>query len=145
MSPEEVVRKCMQAFESGQYEQAGRFLADDMVLDGPASEPVGKDAFLALQANLYKGIPDWSFNLHDIRTQGDMVSARVQITGTNSQPIPPLMPGMQPIPVTGKRVSLPEEGIRFTVREDKIVRIETDNTPGGGVAGLLGQLGTKIQ
>jgi hypothetical protein len=51
------------------------------------------------------------------------------------------MPGTAPIPATGKRLSLPKEPGAFTIKDGKIARLEAANVPGGGVMGVLAQLG----
>ena len=48
------------------------------------------------------------------------------------------------IPATGKRISLPVEHITFTFKGDKIASMTSDIVPGGGVAGVLAQIGVPL-
>ncbi len=86
--------------------------------------------------------PDWSFNLGSLEEQGDKVLATVHITGTHTRDL--LVPGLPPVPATNKRVSLPEEHLEFTFHGDKIASLSSDNVPGGGVPGVLQQIGVPL-
>jgi len=44
----------------------------------------------------------------------------------------------------GESVSLPEEHWRYVIRDNKIARIIIDRVPGGGITGLLHQLGVDV-
>ncbi len=70
--------------------------------------------------------------------------AAVQITGTHTRDLVLPVPGMPPIPATGKRVSLPEEHITFTFKGDTLASLTSDNVPGGGIPGLLAQIGVPM-
>jgi hypothetical protein len=54
------------------------------------------------------------------------------------------MPGFQKFPASGKHVALPKEGITVTVKNGKIARLESAVVPGGGVNGVLAQLGVPM-
>src|SRR5207248_6764420 len=94
------------------------------------------------QSAFQRAFPDWKFNLHEAEEQGDIVTGAVQITGTHTQDL--VLPGMPPIPATHKKVSLPEEHLVFTFKGDRIASLASDNVPGGGVAGVLQQIGVPI-
>ncbi len=144
MDPEIVLRSCLAAFEAGQFEDAAAYLADNFTFSGPVPEPVGKKEFVGLQSGLVKAIPDWKFNLHNVRSQGDTVTGVVQITGTHTNTLPALMPGASEVPATGRHVSLPEEHCQALVKDGKIVSFSTDKVAGGGVMGLIQQLGITM-
>ena len=50
-------------------------------------------------------MPDWAFNITDIQEDGDKVTLKSHITGTHTGLLE--LPGMPPIPATGKKVALP--------------------------------------
>jgi hypothetical protein len=54
------------------------------------------------------------------------------------------MPGFPKIPASGKHVSLPKEPTTVTIKNGKISRLEATVVPGGGVAGILAQLGVQV-
>ena len=141
MSAIDIVKSALAAAEAGDYAKVSGMLTDDMQFAGPVPNPVGKKEFIGIQSAMVAGIPDWKFNAGDLKEQGDKVTAVMQITGTQTKELRLPLPGMQPIPPTGKYVSLPEEPVTFTVKDGKISRLESAVVPGGGVMGVLAQLG----
>lgn len=142
MSRTEIISAFSAAMEANDFEQAGTYLDEAFTLSGPAPQPVGKHEFLAMQSAFQRAFPDWKFNLHDAEEQGDIVTGAVQITGTHTEDL--VLPGMPPIPATHKKVSLPEEHLMFTFKGDRIASLASDNVPGGGIPGVLQQIGVPI-
>jgi predicted ester cyclase len=130
--------------EMGQPGKLADILADNMVFAGPVPEPVGKHEFIALQTALVKAIPDWKFNGTDFKQNGDQVTATFQITGTQTGELSLPMPGFPKFPASGKHVSLPKESITISLKNGKIPRLVAAQVPGGGVAGVLAQLGIPM-
>lgn len=144
MTKTEAVRAFSVALEAREFEKAASYLADDFVLSGPVPQPIGKQEFIAVQTAFENAFEDWAFNSHDEVEQGDKVIAAVQITGTHTRDLVVPIPGMPTIPATHKKVSLPEEHLEFTFKGDKIVSLTSDNVPGGGVPGVLQQIGVPL-
>ena len=144
MSNTDVVKSVLAAFESGDAKKAESLLSDDMVFAGPMPQPVGKKEFIGLQSALVAAIPDWKFNGGDYKEQGDKVMLKAHISGTHTKPLtlPPM--GIQSLPATGKHVQLPFEALTVTVKNGKATRIDAEHVEGGGVPGLLTQLGLKM-
>jgi predicted ester cyclase len=114
-----------------------------MVFAGPMPQPIGKREFLGLQGALGAAIPDWKFNASEYKERGDRVMAKVHISGTHTAPLSLPALGIQSLPPTGKRVQLPHEPITVTVKNGKVTRIDAEHVEGGGVPGLLAQLGVR--
>ncbi|HET6845752.1 MAG TPA: nuclear transport factor 2 family protein [Anaerolineales bacterium] len=144
MTAMDIVKEGLMAADSGNFGKLAELLADDMVFAGPVPEPVGKREFLAIQSAMQAGMPDWKFNATDFKEDGDKVTVTLQITGTQTAELKLPMPGMAPIPATGKRISLPKEPTTFTVKNGKVTRLESAAVPGGGVMGVLAQLGVPL-
>jgi predicted ester cyclase len=144
MSKVDTVKAFAVALEARDFDKAASYLADDFVFTGPVPQPIGKQEFIAVQSAFEDAFPDWSFNSHNEVEQGDKVVAATQITGTHTHDLVLPMPGMPPIPATGKRVSLPEEHITFTFKGDKIASLTSDNVSVGGVPGILAQIGVPL-
>lgn len=144
MSNTDLVKSILAAFESGDTKKAESLLSDDMVFDGPVPKPIGKHEFVGLQGALVAAIPDWKFSAGEFKEQGDKVMLKVHISGTHTKllSLPPM--GIQSVPPTGKHVQLPFEPLTITVRNGKATRIESESVEGGGVPGLLAQLGVKM-
>ena len=144
MSKVDTVKAFAEALEARDFDRAASYLSDDFVLTGPTPQPVGKQEFIAIQSAFQDAFQDWSFNSHDEVEQGDKVIAATQITGTQTRDLVVPIPGLPTIPATGKRVSLPEEHLTFTFKGDKIASLTADNTPGGGIPGVLAQIGVPL-
>lgn len=144
MTKTEKIRAFSAALEGRDFEKAASFLADEFVFTGPVPQPIGKHEFIAIQNAFESAFEDWSFNSHDEVEQGDKVIAAVQITGTHTRDLVLPMPGMPTIPATNKKISLPEEHLEFTFIGEKIVSLSSDNVPGGGVPGVLQQIGVQL-
>lgn len=143
MSSMDVVKQWTAAVEAGDMDTANNLVADDMVFEGPVPEPVGKAEFMGLQGALVAAIPDWSFGATDLSEDGDMVYQTNHITGTHTGTLYlPMLPG--PVPATGKSIRLPAERVAITLRGDQVTRISVDSGPGGGVMGLLMQIGVEL-
>ncbi len=144
MTKTETIKAFSVALEAREFERAASYLADDFIFSGPVPQPIGKQEFIAIQSAFENAFEDWSFNSHDEVEQSDKVIAAVQITGTHTRDLILPMPGMPTIPATNKKVSLPEEHLEFTFKGDKIASLTSDNVPGGGVPGVLQQIGVPL-
>jgi predicted ester cyclase len=144
MNDIDVVKAGLAASEAGQPIKFAEYLTEDMVFAGPVPQPIGKHEFVGLMSAMVAGIPDWKFNGQDFKQNGDKITAVFQITGTQTRDLDLPMPGFHKFPATGKHVSLPKEGITITIKNGKIARLESAVVPGGGVAGVLAQLGVVM-
>jgi ketosteroid isomerase-like protein len=140
----DVVKAGLAASETGQSSKLAEYLSDDMVFAGPVPQPLGKREFIGLMTAMVAAMPDWKFNAKDFKLNGDKVTVVAQITGTQTRELNLPMPGFQKFPATGKRVALPKEGMTITVKNGKISRLESEVVPGGGVNGVLAQLGVPV-
>jgi predicted ester cyclase len=144
MNAIDMIKSGLAGMEMGQPGKLADILTDDMVFAGPVPEPVGKREFLGLQTALVKAMPDWKFNATDFKQNGEQVTTVFQITGTQTSELSLPMPGFPKVPASGKHISLPREPITITLKNGKISRIESARVPGGGVAGVLAQLGIPM-
>ena len=150
-SATEIVTAFMMALESKDFDMAASYLSDDFIFSGSTPQPLNKDGFMTTMSGLASGIPNLSYHFRDIHDipgqqqwQEGRVEATIQMTGTQSEGfvLPPL--SLPPIPQTAQSVSLPQEHWQFAVKGDTIVMITTDRVPGGGITGLLKQLGIEV-
>jgi hypothetical protein len=149
MTITEMVQAFMTALEVKDSDRAASYLSDDFIFSGFTPQPLDKSQFLKVMAELKSGMPNLVFHLHDVhevqeKEQTVRVEATTQITGTQTAGfiLPPL--SLPPIPQLGESVSLPEEHWRYVIRDNKITRIIVDRVPGGGIGGLLHQLGVDV-
>ena len=144
MDAQTVIRETLSAIEAGDMAKAGSNMTDDFKFSGPVPQPIDKAEFLAMQGGLVAAMPNWKFNAKNYKVQGDKVTTAVHITATHSATLESLMPGMPAVPASGKKVSLPEEPVTFTMRGDKLASMDVTQVPGGGVPGIMGQIGVQL-
>lgn len=144
MSAMDVVKEGLAATEAGDFGKLEGMVADDFAMTGPVPMPVGKREFIGLMMAMLKAMPDWKFNATDFKENGDQVTVPLRITGTHTGELQLPMPGMPAIAATGTKVSLPAEPSTFTVKNGKLSKLEVASTPGGGVMGILSQLGVDM-
>ena len=142
MSATDTVKTLMTALEANDLDIAESLLADDFVMDGWTPQILDKQGFLQVIKGLKEGIPGLIFNLHNVQEYDNKVQATWQVIGyqTDSFNIPVL--SLPPIPQMGRSISMPTEDVEFTAHNDLITRLLVKPTSGGGIRGLLQQLGT---
>ena len=141
----EIVNETMRAFEQHDFSRASNYVADDFQFVGPTPEPVGKKEFVKLHQSLIAGIPDWSFNWRNAKeTKPGTISGQVAIGGTHSANLDLSFLGIGSVPATNKRVKNPTEELTVTVKNGKVSRMEVSPVSGGGLQGILTQIGAKL-
>jgi SnoaL-like polyketide cyclase len=143
MNAQEIVKKAFVEIEKGAIDASS--YTEDMIFSGPVPQPIKRNEYVTLMKNLVGAFPDWNFHARDFRVLGDTVTVTVGITGTHTRTLPGLMLGMLALPPTNKRFILPEEHLSIKVRGDKICELVADVVPGGGVIGILAQLGVQLK
>jgi predicted ester cyclase len=136
--------KLFQAIEAKDTTAAAKLLSDDFTFSGPVPQPISGGEWLAMQQGLSKAFPDWKFNAANLREEGGKVRCAVQITGTHKGELDLSALGMPKLPATGKSVKLPREEITLSVSNGKFTSLSVPPTDGGGVMGILSQLGVKV-
>ena len=149
-TPTQQVTDLMEALENKQFEKAATYLAGDFRFIGWTPLPLNKDQFLKISSELAGGMPNLSYNFHDLHEvdallgEGSRLRAAIQVTGfqTDSFILTPL--GLPPIPQMAQSIALPEEHWDYVVKDDAIAVIDVERVPGGGISGLLHQFGIDI-
>ena len=144
MSALDVVKAGFAAAESNDWKKFEGYVAENFVFSGATPQPVGKKEFVGLQMALQEAMPDWSFNAAGFKENGDKVTVDMRITGTQTKELSLPMPGFPKVPASNKKVSLPSQPGTFTVKNDKLVSLEVKDVSGGGLQGILAQLGVKM-
>lgn len=138
----ELVQTGLKAWENNDVQTLDTLVADDFTLSGPVPQPVGKQEFIGLMQILHAAMPDFAFNISSFEEEGDKVIAKSRITATHTGTL--ALPGMPPIPATGKKVALPEEIQTYTLKDGKLHNLTTDGRPDAGIPGMLAQLGVAV-
>lgn len=145
-SARDMVIAFMQALETKDFDGAASYLSDDFYFSGSMPQPLNKDRFIKFFHELAQGIPNLSFHAHDVHDveqneEGSREIATIQITGHQTDALNLYQLSLPPIPQMDKTISLPQEHWEYVVRNNAIAAIDAEHVPGGGVAGLLHQLG----
>jgi len=135
----------MESVAHGDRSIAEQYLSEDFLLEGPTPEPINLDQWLGLHQIIRVGMPDFSFNISDVQVRGDVATVTMQIAGTHTGTLDLSPLGLPTVPATGKRVRLPVEHPRITFNGDEIVSAYMEVPPGGGVMGMLEQLGVDLR
>lgn len=138
MDARELVLKADKEISGGDLSKVGQYLADEFRFVGVGPQPLNKDQTLGVWATIRAGLPDFRHNLRVIRDAGNIVYATVEVTGTHTATLS--IPHGPTLPATGRKWQNPLERIAITVRDGKIAEWSVESVPGGGMAGLLGQL-----
>lgn len=141
MQPVQVVKAFMAAMEAQDFDQAASYLADGFTFAGSLRQGENKEGFIALNKAVRAAIPDYSYNLSDVRSAGETVGATIRVTGTHTGDLCLPRPDVPVIPATGRPVALPQEQQLYHIHDGKIHLLRIDEVPNGGLAGLLEQIG----
>jgi predicted ester cyclase len=143
MSVEQVARDFVTTMTDVEKTKA-YLTANAMVSGGVLPQPMPAMETLNLISAMTAAFPDLKFDVQKVTVNGNQATVNVELSGTNSgtlsMPLPG-MPGM--IPATGKKVSVPDTLI-VTVDGDKVSHLNIDSPAGGGLAGVLAQMGVKM-
>lgn len=142
---EDLIRAFTTALEENNQEEFEPYLADDFRFSGWTPRPLNREGFLDLIKGLKEGIPGLIFNLHNVLVQNDTtVTGTWKISGYQSDSFILPVLDLPPIPQMAASISLPAEEVEYRLTRNKIVGLHVTHTPGGGIKGLLNQLGFDI-
>ena len=145
MDAKEIVRTWITALQSGAMEEAAEYMTPDFTLVGWTPQPLDQQEFLALQAQLDAGMPDFSYNLSNLHSHhNEVVTALIQVVGTHMAELAFPQLGIPAIPQLGQQVALPQVPVEFTLKEDRVAQMKVQPVVGCGMEGLLQQLDTDV-
>ncbi len=141
MNAKEIVKTFITALQSGAIDMAAQYMTNDFKLVGWLPQPLDRGAFLTLQAQLDAGMPDFSYNLSDLHAHGNTVTGLIQIAATHTRDLAFPQYGIPTIQETGQVIGLPQVPVEFVLNDGKVAEMKMQAVPGGGMQGLLQQLG----
>jgi hypothetical protein len=144
MNTKEIVKTFITALQSGAIDMAAQYMTNDFKLVGWMPQPLDRGAFLTLQAELDAGMPDFSYNLSDLRAHGDTATGLIQIAATHTRDLAFPQFGIPTIQETGQAIGLPQVPVEFVLNDGKVAEMKIQAVPGGGMEGLLQQLGNNL-
>jgi hypothetical protein len=141
MSTQTIAEDFVSAWQAGDADTLTALAADGFTFSGAVPEPLPLQPVIGLILTLKKAFPDIQYNARIQRVEGNVVHVTPHLTGTHTGDLDLTAMGMGVIPPTGRSFNLPEETGRLTVEGDKVVNFRIDPIPGGGLPGILAQLG----
>ncbi len=143
MNKRETVQAFVDSIQQGEFENAKSMLADDFQFSNAVSEPINTEAWLGMSANLRTAFPDLDYHFKVIGTEGDVVKATMQLSGTHRGPFDLTDMDMGVIAATHKAFSVKREKTKITVKGTRIAAWVVEQTEGAGLKAILGQLNDK--
>jgi hypothetical protein len=137
-------KKAVEALEKGDFDTFESLLTDDFLFYSSLPTPLGKRGLIELQRAFGEAIPDWKFNASDYSEAEGKVTYTIHITGTHTGALHLEQMGIPLVAPTGKQISMPQETVTVTLREDKAARVDIPAVPGGGMEGILVQIGVNV-
>jgi predicted ester cyclase len=141
MSVEQVARDFVSNMKDLQKIQS-MLTPDAMVDGGVLPQPMPAMEAFQIVSGLYSALPDLKFDIQQVTVNGNQATVDILWHGTQTKTFTPPMPGMMPIPATGKAVSVKDKFI-ITVQGDKVSHMTVDSPADGGIPAALGQMGAK--
>jgi hypothetical protein len=144
MSNLETAKRFADLLESGDLKGLQALMADDFRAKG-ATRELNKQQTLGYLQLLFTAFPDYRFNFTDFEEKGDTLHYTAQETGTHKGILDLTSFGMPvSLPPMGKSFKLPKSVNIIRVAGDKVTYFGEEAVKGGGLAGILEQLGVKL-
>jgi hypothetical protein len=144
MNQREIVQALLDSVQRGDFEKAKSFLSNDYQFSGPVPEPINAETWLGIHKNLKKAFPDLDYHFHVDGVEGDVTKISAELKGTHSGLLDLTPVGLGVIPATNKSFATPREHGKVTCKGDKVVSWVVDRIEGGGLMGILAQLGIPV-
>jgi hypothetical protein len=144
MNQREIVQALLDSVQRGDFEKAKSLLSNDYQFSGPVPEPINAETWLGIQQNLKKAFPNLDYHFHVDSVEGDVTKISAELKGTHSGVLDLSPVGLGVTPATNKSFAIPREHGKVTCKGDKVVSWVIDRIEGGGLMGILTQLGIAV-
>ena len=144
MNPREIVQALLDSVQRGDFEKAKSLLRNDYQFSGPVPEPINREAWLGIHQNLKKAFPNLDYHFHVDSVDGDVIKISAELKGTHNGVLDLSPVGLGVIPATNKSFAMPREYGKVTIKDEKVASWVVDRIEGGGLMGILGQLGIAV-
>jgi hypothetical protein len=144
MNQREIVQALLDSVQRGDFEKAKTLLSNDFQFSGPVPEPINRETWMGINKNLKKAFPNLDYHFHVDGVDGDVIKISAELKGTHSGVLDLSPVGLGVIPATNKSFATPREHGKVTCKGDKVASWVVDRIEGGGLMGILGQLGIAV-
>lgn len=140
----ETVRAVTSAIEAQNWDAALAMLSDDFKFSGATPVPLTGEQWIGIHRALGAAMPNLSFNYAPTKSNGSHTVGTVKITGTHRGEFNLPMPGFPRVSATGNAIANPTECVEVTVDDGKITEWQVESVTGGGLPGILAQMGVSL-
>lgn len=140
MTRTEIATSVYNAVERRDHAAARALLADNFVFDGAVPQPISADAWLGVHNALSDAFADFKFNVSNVREENGKVKMNVALSGTHTGTLNVPMPGIAPIPATGRKFQNPTENVTLEFAGDKVTRLHVEHRDDGGLGNIIKQV-----
>ena len=147
MNPREIVQALLDSIQRGDFEKVSSLVSNDCQFTGPGPEPIRCEVWMGLTRNLKKAFPNIDYHFHVDRVDGlsgHLVKISAELKGTHSGVLDLSPLGLGVTPATNKSFATPCEHIKVTIKDSKVVSWVVEPIDGGGLMGILDQLGILL-
>ena len=144
MNPREIVQALFDSVQRGDFQKARFLVSNDCQFRDGSAEPIRCEAWMSINKNLKKAFPDLDYHFHVHRVDGldgGVVKISAELKGTHSGVLDLSPVGLGVTPATDKSFAAPREHFRVTIRDSKVAAWVAEPSAGGGLQGILFQLG----
>ncbi len=142
MSVEQIARDFIMHMGEGERMKS-IVTADAMASGGILPQPIPIEQAMMVMDAFNAAYPDLRFDVQQVTVNGNQATVHVVLNGKNTGTLALPVPGMAPIPPTGKTVAVKDTFI-VTVQGDKVSHMEVASPPDGGIPSMLAQLGVNM-
>ena len=131
----ELVKGLIEEFNKGNVESWRKLFAPEFGYYQPSmtTEPMSIEQTIVAFQKIYKGFPDYSWNIHELIAKGDKVIARTTFTGTHEREY-------RGIPATGNKIRLSIISI-FQFKDGKWIETREEKN----ILDFMQQLGMELK
>jgi predicted ester cyclase len=143
MNIQELAETFTGLLNSADFDTAASYLSEDFKFSGAVPKPVDGKQWIGILKTMKNAFPDFKMNVRIQSVEGNVIKSVNQLTGTHTGDFDLSAMGMGIIPPTGKSfVNARESGVT-TVKDGKITSNHITPVEGGGLMGILAQLGVQ--
>ena len=144
MNQREIVQALLDSVQRGDFEKAKSLLSNDYQFSGTVPETINGETWLGLHRNLKKAFPNLDYRFHVDGVEGDVINISAELKGTHSGVLDLGAVGLGVTPATNKSFAMPREHGKVMIKDSKVTAWVVNRIEGGGLMGILGQLGIAV-
>ena len=147
MNAREIVQALFDSVQRGDFQKARFLVSKDCQFRDGSAEPIQCEAWMGINRNLKKAFPNLDYHFHVDRVDGldgGVVKISAELQGTHNGVLDLTSLGLGVTPATDKSFATPREHGSVTIKGGKVASWVVEPMEGGGLQGILGQLGIKL-